>query len=231
VSLNEDAWYTQARQRMVAEQIEGRGLRGESSQRLLAAMRSVPRHCFVPENQRRAAYQDGPLPIGQGQTISQPYIVALMTHLLDLNGGERVLEIGTGSGYQAAILSVLAAEVHTLERHARLALRAAETLAQLGYANVAVHTADGSLGWQPAAPYAAILVTAAAPEVSRVLLDQLAEGGRLILPVGNYQGQELQRWTRRGAAFAAENIIRVSFVPLRGAAGWNERDWQGTDQD
>jgi protein-L-isoaspartate(D-aspartate) O-methyltransferase len=152
-----------------------------------------------------------------------------MTNLLRLNGQERVLEIGTGSGYQAAILAMLAAEVHTLERHASLARRAAETLTRLGYANVLVHTADGSLGWQPAAPYGAILVAAAAPEVSRVLLDQLAEGGRLVLPVGGYQGQDLQCWTRRGATFEAENIIRVSFVPLRGAGGWNERDWQGKD--
>jgi protein-L-isoaspartate(D-aspartate) O-methyltransferase len=226
MSPNGDDGYLQARQRMVAEQIEGRGLRRESDHRVLAAMRAVQRHLFVPENQRRAAYQDGPLPIGQGQTISQPYTVALMTSLLDLRGKERVLEIGTGSGYQAAVLAVLADEVHTLERHARLARRAAETLARLGYANAQVHTADGSLGWLAAAPYQAILVTAAAPSVQPILLEQLADGGRLVLPVGDHKGQELQRWTRRGADFEPENIIRVSFVPLRGAAGWNEKDWQ-----
>jgi protein-L-isoaspartate(D-aspartate) O-methyltransferase len=227
--MNEEAHYKEARLRMVAEQIEQRGLSSERSRRLIDAMRTVPRHCYVPDSQRRAAYQDGPLPIGHGQTISQPYIVALMTDQLELTGTERVLEVGTGSGYQAAILSLLAKEVHTLERIASLAENAAATLAQLGNANVYVHYADGSLGWQPAAPYAAILVAAAAPSVPQILLDQLTEGGRLVIPVGSYDGQTLQRWTRHGDTYESESIIRVSFVPLRGAAGWDDHEWLGKD--
>ena len=218
------------RERMVAEQIEARGLRGETCRRLLAALRAVPRERFVPANQRRSAYQDGPLPIGQGQTISQPYIVALMTSMLDLNGTERVLEVGTGSGYQAAVLARLAAEVHTVERHAALARRAADALAGLGCANVHVHTGDGSLGWPAAAPYDAILVTAAAPQAPPDLLAPLRDAGRLVLPVGGFEGQVIQRWTRRGDDYACENGIRVSFVPLRGKAGWLEEDWRGAEE-
>lgn len=221
--------YTRARLKMVAEQIEARGITAAASPRLIDALRRVPRHCFVPQNQRRAAYQDGPLPIGLGQTISQPYIVALMTDLLALTGPERVLEIGTGSGYQAAVLSLLAAEVHTLEQYPPLAEAAAAILAELGYHNVTVHTADGSIGWPAAAPYDAILVAAAAPTVPPALLDQLAPGGRLVIPVGDVSGQDLQRWTRAGDSFQAESILRVSFVPLRGEAGWNERDWRARD--
>jgi protein-L-isoaspartate(D-aspartate) O-methyltransferase len=158
---------------MVENQIARRGL---NSPRLLEAFRKVPRHCFIPADCQKNAYDDGPLPIGLQQTISQPYIVALMTNLLQLEGSENVLEIGTGSGYQAAILAELAQTVHTLERHPALVNRAATTLADLGYANIFWHACDGSLGWPAAAPYEGILVTAAAPTPPPPLLDQLADG-------------------------------------------------------
>jgi protein-L-isoaspartate(D-aspartate) O-methyltransferase len=212
------------RSAMVAEQIEPRGLHNP---RLLDALRNVPRHRFIPEKYREMAYDDGPLPIGNNQTISQPYIVALMTDLLELSGAETVLEIGTGSGYQAGVLSRLANFVHTIERHAELAGRAASVLAELGYANVAVHTEDGSLGWAEAAPYPAILVTAAAPAPPPPLLAQLAEGGRLVLPAGSRFGQNLQVWRRHGEQFERRSVVPVAFVPLRGEYGWSEQDWDG----
>lgn len=207
---------------MVAEQIAGRGLRNP---RLLEAFRAVPRHLFVPLPVRNRAYSDGPVPIGHDQTISQPYIVALMTALLGLQGDENVLEIGTGSGYQAAILARLSRVVHTIERFATLAETAAKTLADLGYDNVIVHVGDGSMGWPEAAPYDAMIVTAAAPFPPEPLQDQLAEGGRLVIPVGGRQGQDLQLWTRENSVLAFENIIPVSFVPLRGEMGWKEDAW------
>ena len=202
---------------MVSEQIVARGVRTPP---VLAAMQRVPRHRFVPPDDQAYAYSDGALPIGRGQTISQPYIVALMTDLLHLSGGERVLEIGTGSGYQAAVLGELAAEVHTLELLPELAERASRTLAELGYTTVHVHTGDGSLGWPGAAPYAGILVAAAAPGVPQPLLDQLAEGGRLVLPVGDRSMQYLEVWQRCGGEFVSERNIPVAFVPLRGEHGW-----------
>ena len=202
---------------MVSEQIVARGVRTPP---VLAAMQRVPRHRFVPPDDQAYAYSDGALPIGRGQTISQPYIVALMTDLLHLSGGERVLEIGTGSGYQAAVLGELAAEVHTLELLPELAERASRTLAELGYTTVHVHTGDGSLGWPAAAPYAGILVAAAAPGVPQPLLDQLAEGGRLVLPVGDRSMQYLEVWQRCGGEFVSERNIPVAFVPLRGEHGW-----------
>ncbi|KPL77638.1 protein-L-isoaspartate(D-aspartate) O-methyltransferase [Bellilinea caldifistulae] len=226
--MNGETEYSKAREMMVREQIERRGLR---SPRLLAAFRKVPRHLFVPPDLRERAYDDGPLPIGKGQTISQPYIVALMTSLLALEGNERVLEIGTGSGYQAAILGELAREVHTVERHAGLALRAAEVLSQLGYVNVHVHTGDGSLGWPESAPYDGIVVTAAAAAPPPPLLDQLAEGGRLVLPVGHRLEQVLQVWHKQGGQLTYENIIPVSFVPLRGQYGWSESEWERYEAD
>ena len=209
------------RDRMVAEQIERRGLRDV---RLLQALRRVPRHLFVPPDQRPFAYEDRPLAIGHGQTISQPYIVALMTDLLQLTGGETVLEVGAGSGYQAAVLGCLAARVHTLEIIPELARAAQQALGQVGLDNVQVHPADGSLGWPEAAPYAAILVAASAPSAPRPLLDQLAEGGRLVLPVGPPGGlQWLERWTRRGQDWQRESLLAVAFVPLRGAHGWDRQ--------
>jgi protein-L-isoaspartate(D-aspartate) O-methyltransferase len=206
-----------ARRRMLDEQIIARGIR---EPRLLAALKSVPRERFIPLDDLAWAYADGPLPIGHGQTISQPYIVALMTDLLGLTGAERVLEVGTGSGYQAAVLGKMAAEVHSLEVIPELALSAANLLAELGCANVHVHTGDGSLGWPKAAPYAGILVTAAAPSVPPPLLEQLEEGGRLVLPVGSRGFQKLEIWTRSGTKFEHANNISVAFVPLRGEHGW-----------
>lgn len=204
--------------RMVDMQIAGRGIRDE---RVLEAMRTTPRHSFVDIDYRHLAYSDGPLPIGLGQTISQPYIVALMTELAELKGNEVVLEVGTGSGYQAAILAHLALSVHTIERHAELAHRAQKILQQLQFTNITVHIGDGSLGLAEFSPYQAILVTAAAPSVPRTLLDQLDEGGRLIIPVGGRSGQLLERWRRKGSSFSQENEIPVAFVPLVGKQGWS----------
>ncbi len=214
--------FTTLREKMVSEQIARRGLQAP---RLLEAFRRVPRHYFVPPECQKNAYDDGPLPIGNGQTISQPYIVALMTSLLALKGDENVLEIGTGSGYQAAILAGLAKTVHTIERHASLAERASETLSRLGYTNIYVHTGDGTRGWPDANPYQGILVTAASPSPPQPLLDQLAEGGRLVIPVGDHYGQDLQVWERHGNKFEPESIIPVMFVPLRGEFGWKDEEW------
>lgn len=207
------------RREMVATQIEGRGV---SDARVLVAMRAVPREAFVAAGWRERAFDDSPLPIAAGQTISQPYIVAVMAEALQLGGGERVLEIGSGSGYAAAVLGRLAGEVHTVECIAELAAAATATLAAQGARNVHVHHADGSLGWPAAAPYDAIAVTAAGPEVPAALTAQLAAGGRLVMPVGAREGrQQLLRVTRApGGALHREALMDVRFVPLTGAQGW-----------
>jgi protein-L-isoaspartate(D-aspartate) O-methyltransferase len=186
-------------------------------------MRTVPRHRFVPEYLIGAAYRDAPLPIGQGQTISQPYIVGFMTELLELEGDDRVLEIGTGSGYQAAILSRLASEVISVERFSDLAQEARERLAELGYDNVRIEVGDGSLGWPADAPYDAIIVTAASPEIPEPLQSQLADLGRLLAPIGPRWTQQLVRVRRVGPRFETETLIGVAFVPLIGAHGWQDR--------
>jgi len=204
---------------MVQTQLARRGIRDK---RVLDAMCQVPRHLFIPEDMRGLAYSDGPLPIGHGQTISQPYIVALMTELLELTGQEKVLEIGTGSGYQAAILSRLASQVYTIERHAALARQAERVLAQLGYDNVIVTVSDGTLGWPEHSPYEAIMVTAAAPDVPQPLLDQLADGGRLVTPVGTRWSQSLVKVKRQGGLLMREQLTPVAFVPLVGKHGWRE---------
>jgi protein-L-isoaspartate(D-aspartate) O-methyltransferase len=209
--------YQAARKRMVDGQIT---IRGITSPRVLEAFLEVPRHLFVSKNQQVHAYQDSPLPIGLGQTISQPYIAAYMTDLLQLTGAERVLEIGTGSGYQAAILGNLADEVHTIERHPFLADNAAQLLQSLGYDNVTVHKGDGTQGLPGFAPYQAIMVTAAAPDVPPPLLEQLGEGGRLVMPVGSRGGQVLLLYKREGNAFHREDLAPVAFVPLIGEHGW-----------
>ena len=214
--------FEKERRLMVSSQIERRGIHDA---RLLNAMRIVPRHLFVPKEKQSLAYEDFPLSIGHGQTISQPFIVALMTELLELSGTENVLEIGTGSGYQAALLSQLAATVHTIERHVELAQHAREVLQSMEVENVSVHQGDGSEGWPQAAPYDAIIVTAAAPRTPPPLLDQLAEGGRLVIPVGDRFMQDLQVWKRHGAEFSTRNNIPVAFVPLRGKYGWDEKEW------
>lgn len=216
----EDPDYERAREDMVRRQIELRGIRDE---RVLTAVRSVPRHRFVPGHVLGAAYRDSPLPIGYGQTISQPYIVALMTEKLGLEGDEKVLEIGTGSGYQAAVLGCLAGEVITVERLAGLAKEARALLVELGYDNVHVKVGDGTLGWPDEAPYDAIIVTAAAPEVPDPLRWQLADGGRLVVPVGPRWTQQLLRVWRVGDSFRTENVLGVAFVPLIGEHGWQDR--------
>ncbi|MDI6694388.1 MAG: protein-L-isoaspartate(D-aspartate) O-methyltransferase [Anaerolineales bacterium] len=215
----DDTLFVAEREQMVEEQIFQRGVRDP---RVLEAMREVPRHCFVPPEYRYLAYTDGPLPIGSGQTISQPYIVALMTELLRLKGHEKVLEVGAGSGYQAAILSRLAREVHTIERHANLARQAARILSDLGLENVHVHIGDGTLGLPEHAPYDGILVTAAAPQVPGALLQQLADGGRMVIPVGGRGGQVLEVWTREGERYDYESVLPVAFVPLVGEQGWKD---------
>jgi protein-L-isoaspartate(D-aspartate) O-methyltransferase len=210
--------FSQARERMV-EQIAGRGVRDHA---VLAAMRRVPRERFVSDVQAEAAYADEPLPIGEGQTISQPYVVAVMTEALSPAAGDRVLEIGTGSGYAAAVLAVIVAEVYTIERIESLAERARARLAELGYASVHVRLGDGSLGWPEHAPYDGIVVTAGGPDVPRSLLNQLAIGGRLVMPVGpSPRFQRLVRLVRTGAdTFEREDLEQVAFVPLIGAEGW-----------
>ena len=206
-----------ARQRMVEEQIRRRGI---DNRRVLAAIEAVPRQVFVPIASRHAAYGDGPLAIGHGQTISQPYIVALMTCALELQGSERVLEVGTGSGYQAAILSHLAAEIHTVELIPELAARAKRVLRCLGCNNVSVHLGDGSVGWPAAAPYSAIIVTAAAPALPLPLVEQLADPGRLVLPVVSDWDYQLLTLVRREAGRTSEKVLAsVAFVPLRGKLG------------
>ena len=210
------------RERMVREQLVSRGVREPA---VLAAMRRVPREEFVSPELRRRAYDDGPLPIEDGQTISQPYIVALMLQAAAIAPGDKVLEVGAGSGYASAVASLLGARVIAIERHAGLAASAGERLARLGFANVEVHHADGSGGWPAAAPYDAILVAASGPKVPEVLRGQLADGGRLVMPVGaSSWHQRLVRVTRRGAdAFDEEDLGGVVFVPLVGEHGWPER--------
>jgi protein-L-isoaspartate(D-aspartate) O-methyltransferase len=212
----------QRRLQMVEQQLAARDIEDE---RVLAAMRAVPREAFVPEALLGQAYADGPLPIGSGQTISQPYIVALMREALKLSGDERVLEIGTGSGYAAAVLGHLAARVDTVERLPELAERADLQLRGLGLEQVHVHCADGSLGWPESAPYDAIVVAAGGPSVPEALKAQLAPGGRLVIPVGSGTGwQELVRVTRIGDEdFHREQLGDVAFVPLIGEQGWPRR--------
>jgi protein-L-isoaspartate(D-aspartate) O-methyltransferase len=202
------------RQRMVEEQILARGVVDE---RVLAALRSVPRHRFVPAELAGEAYGDHPLPIGRGQTISQPYVVAFMSAALALDGREKVLEIGTGSGYQAAVLAALAREVYTIEIVPELGERAKETLAELGIANVHTRIGDGYLGWPEAAPFDAILVTAAPDHVPEPLVDQLALGGRMILPVGTDR-QELVLLRKTEHGLEQEEVLPVRFVPMTGIA-------------
>lgn len=201
---------------MVEEQIAARGVRQPA---VLEAMRMVPRHLFVPPELRNEAYGDFPLPIGEGQTISQPYIVGLMTQSLGLGHGEKVLEIGTGSGYQAAVLSRLAGAVFSVEINENLARRAADTLKDLGFANVRVKSGDGFFGWPEEAPFDAIIVTCAVDRVPPRLLEQLAEGGRLILPLGESQSfQTLTLVTKKNGKPVVREIIDVRFVPMTGEA-------------
>jgi protein-L-isoaspartate(D-aspartate) O-methyltransferase len=211
--------FDRERDRMVDEQIASRGVRNP---RMLAALRKVPRHEFVPAALRDKAYSDNALPIGESQTISQPYMVALMTELLELSGTERVLEIGTGSGYQAAVLAELCEKVFTIERVKTLADKARATLDRLGYRNVALKVYDGTYGWKDMAPFDAVIVTAAAPEVPAGLVEQLREGGRMVIPVGDRFSQMLVKIVKTAEGAVSRKSIPCVFVPLIGAHGWKE---------
>ena len=213
--MNED--YESLRLRMVERQIRARGVRDE---RVLEAMRKVPRHVFVPPDLVDEAYEDHPLSIGKGQTISQPYMVALMTEALELGGNEKVLEVGTGSGYQTAILAELAREVYSIERIPELARDAERRLEDLGYTNVHIKVGNGTLGWPEEAPFDAIMVTAGAPKVPGPLKAQLADGGRLVIPVGSEFHQILYRVKRQKDTFSEEALTSCVFVPLVGEEGW-----------
>jgi protein-L-isoaspartate(D-aspartate) O-methyltransferase len=213
--------FAAARRAMVEDQVRRRGV---ASPPVLEAMLSVPRHEFVPAEFLADAYADKPLPIGEGQTISQPFMVGAMAEALELTGSERVLEIGTGSGYQAAVLSLLAREVISIESHTSLALAAQERLAHLGYPNVHVHNGDGSLGFADSAPYDAILITAAAPEIPPLLASQLCEGGRLVIPVGSQENQELLQARKVGNVLHTRALFDCKFVPLLGRYGWKRPD-------
>ncbi len=204
--------FAELREQMVASQLQARGV---ADPRTLAAMRKVPRHLFVAPEAARQAYDDHPLPIGHGQTISQPYIVAFMTEALSLKGGETVLEVGTGSGYQAAVLAEIGCEVYSIEIVEPLAREASERLQRLGYRGVHVRAGDGYQGWPEVAPFDAVVVTAAAPRVPDPLKQQLRDGGRLIIPVGE-EWQELTLVTRRGDRFEERRVLPVRFVPMTG---------------
>jgi protein-L-isoaspartate(D-aspartate) O-methyltransferase len=219
VTMDDEETFALERDRMVEEQLRGRDI---TDRRVLAAMRQVPRHHFVRPVDLHLAYADCPLPIGKGQTISQPYIVALMTQLLEPDPHDTVLEIGTGSGYQAAILAQLVGLVISVERIPELAAEARRLLTRLGVTNVEVQEGDGTQGCPDRAPFAGIVVTAGAPSVPEPLRQQLAEGGRLVLPVGSRDGQVLERWTRHGEDLRRERIAPVAFVPLIGEKGWSE---------
>jgi protein-L-isoaspartate(D-aspartate) O-methyltransferase len=205
------------RARMVEEQLRNRGIHDE---RVLRAMGRVPRHNFLPEDKRMLAYRDGPVPIGQGQTLSQPYMVALMSQCLALQGHEKVLEIGTGSGYQSAVLLELAAELYTVERIALLASQAEAVLHRLGYSRFYLRVGDGTEGWPAAAPFDAIMVTAGAPQIPESLVAQLAEGGRLVIPVGSRFSQILSTCIRHENGCVSESSTPCVFVPLIGRHGW-----------
>jgi protein-L-isoaspartate(D-aspartate) O-methyltransferase len=207
-----DARWAKQREAMVSAQIAVRGVRDE---RVLAAMRAVPRHLFVPSEVQGEAYADHPLPIGEGQTISQPYIVGLMTELLEVKAGDRVLEIGTGSGYQAAVLAAMGCEVYTIEIRAGLAKDAERRLASLGYQAVHVRSGDGYGGWPDAAPFAGIIVTAAPERIPQPLLDQVRLGGHLVIPVGSFY-QQLKVLTRTATGVGERDVIPVRFVPMTG---------------
>ena len=209
--------YEARRESMVRQQLESRGISNIS---VLNAMRSVPRELFVPQDLQTHAYEDRPLPVGHGQTISQPYTVALMCEALKLTRTDRVLEIGTGTGYAACVLSKLCLEVHTIERIAELAHGAQKRLSQLGFDNICVHIGDGTQGWPENAPFDAIVATAGGPLLPPAFVEQLAEGGRIVMPIGPVHGQTMFRFSKHQGALISEKLGAFSFVPLIGTAGW-----------
>jgi protein-L-isoaspartate(D-aspartate) O-methyltransferase len=213
--------YERARLKMVDEQLVARGIKDP---RVLSAMGRVPRHLFIEEALRDRAYGDHSLPIGERQTISQPYMVALMTESLTLKGSDRVLEIGTGSGYQTGVLAELAARVYSIERVAGLADKARRLLASLDYRNVSIKVFDGTYGWQEESPFDAILVTAGAPEIPAPLIEQLKEGGRMLIPVGDRMTQVLTRVVKTSSGVEVSSMTGCVFVPLIGGHGWTEAD-------
>lgn len=218
--------FAELRRHMVEQQVACRDI---DDQRVLAAMATIPREEFVPPKLQSLAYTDQALPIECDQTISQPFTVAFMCQALQLRGGERVLEVGTGSGYAAAVMSQLAAEVVTVERIPFLAETAAARLSRLGYHNVQVHTADGTMGWSAGAPYDAIVVTAAAEQLPQPYVDQLKDGGRIVIPIGpRIRGQRMFRFTRHGKEIVAEVLGSFAFVPLIGEHGWPSDDDAGS---
>lgn len=217
--MADDQFYAKQRKKMVKRQVRARGIKDEA---ILDALSAVPREEFVPEKYKASAYDDSPLPIPAKQTISQPYVVALMIRTLHLGPEDRVLEVGSGSGYAAAVLSRIVDEVHAVERHEELVEYARRRLAQLNYENVHVHHADGTMGWPPAAPYDGIMVSASGPQVPASLEEQLAIGGRLVMPIGQARGlQTLIALTRVGEdEYEEEDLGGVRFVPLIGEEGW-----------
>jgi protein-L-isoaspartate(D-aspartate) O-methyltransferase len=213
--------YESARKKMVETQIIARGIRDK---RVISALEEVPRHLFVDDALRDEAYDDNPLPIGEGQTISQPYMVAIMTELLDLKENDRVLEIGTGSGYQAAVLSRLCSWVYTVERFQALSEKARRILEAGGYNNISYKIGDGTEGWSQEAPFEGIIVTAGSPRIPDVLVDQLTPNGRLLIPVGNRFSQTLKRLTKRRTGNLVESFTGCRFVDLIGKHGWSDFD-------
>ena len=212
--------YEILRKRMVQEQLMPRGIK---DQKVLNAFYRIERHKFIPEDLRNSAYADFPVPIGEGQTISQPYIVALMTEYLGLTGKEKVLEIGTGSGYQTAILSELAGEIYSVERFEVLAVRAQAILNELGYKNIKVKAGDGTLGWEEAAPFDRIIITAASPKIPLPLIEQLADNGKLILPLGESVSQVLTLLEKKEGQLKSVDVCGCVFVPLVGKYGWSNK--------
>ncbi|MEE9499805.1 MAG: protein-L-isoaspartate(D-aspartate) O-methyltransferase [Candidatus Omnitrophota bacterium] len=211
--------YTALRNRMVEQQLIPRGI---SNERVLEAFRTVERHVFIPAELQDSSYEDHPLPIGEGQTISQPYMVALMTQCLDLKGDEKILEIGTGSGYQAAILATIVKEVYSVERVELLAKRAESALKKLGYNNVKIKVGDGTLGWREYAPYDGIIVTAAAPKIPDTYTEQLNIEGKLVIPTGTRFSQILTVAEKKTDGIRAREVCGCVFVPLLGKDGWQE---------
>jgi protein-L-isoaspartate(D-aspartate) O-methyltransferase len=211
--------YEAIREKMIQEQLVSRHIH---NQRVLEAMRRVPRHMFVPDDMKQNAYDDRPLPIGKDQTISQPYMVALMVQALELTGSEKVLEIGTGSGYETAVLAEVCGQVFSIERFAELAVNAQALLTALGYRNVCIKIGDGTLGWSEHAPYDAIVISASSPQIPRPLLEQMEAGGVFVLPIGEEQLQTLVRLRKTDEGLREEYLGECRFVKLRGAHGWED---------